>query len=136
MKKLDDIPKKNVFKAPDGYFDHLPTIIQARITKKSIQPAHTTLTGFAFVVKYAFPVVVLIAVGIFWLRPGPSIESQLNDIDANQIALYLDEGYDSETHFDSDAGDWTEQELIELETAVYSNMDYPVDQDILDDIDL
>ena len=32
MKKLEDIPKKEIFDVPDGYFEKLPGKIQARIS--------------------------------------------------------------------------------------------------------
>jgi hypothetical protein len=33
--KLDNIPRENIHKTPEGYFDELPGIIQARVTQKS-----------------------------------------------------------------------------------------------------
>jgi hypothetical protein len=136
MKKLEDIPKKSVFKVPDGYFDQLPTVIQARMAEGKRSP----LSGvFGFSLKYALPVIVLVVAGVFWFRPDPSIERQLNDIDAEQIALYLDDSYSGEINVgteDSQAG-WTEEELNELEDDVYSNMEDGNEiEDILDDIDL
>ena len=35
MKKLEEIPKKEVFKVPEGYFENLPGIIQARVAQQN-----------------------------------------------------------------------------------------------------
>ena len=34
MKKLEDIPKKQNFEVPEGYFEKLPGIIQSRVTQQ------------------------------------------------------------------------------------------------------
>lgn len=134
MKKLDDIPKQSVFKVPDGYFDQFPTIVQARMAKEVRRPPLHGVLSFSL--KYALPVVVLVIAGILWLRPEPSTELQLSEIDADQIALYLDAAYSDDLPVIDESTDWTEGELNELEDDVYSSMEYTVDSDILDDIDL
>lgn len=63
MKKLEDIPKKNHFSAPDGYFETLPSKISARIERK---PGLLERSAFRFSLQYAIPVVVLLGLGIFW----------------------------------------------------------------------
>ncbi|HZY82929.1 MAG TPA: hypothetical protein VFE50_25590 [Cyclobacteriaceae bacterium] len=129
MKKLDDIPKKNIFKVPDGYFEELPAVIQARMAKEPKK------SYFVPVVKYAVPVAAMLIAALIWFRPAASIESELDKIDSNQIALYLDNAYASDVDHE-DESDWTTDELDALEQDVYSSMEYSVEEDILDDIDL
>lgn len=136
MKKLEDIPKKSIFKAPDGYFEDLPTVIQARMAKEGSRSPLSWV--FSFSLRYALPVIALVIAGIFWFRPEPSVEARLNEIDADQIALYLDNIYSGEIQVGTEeSSEWTEAELDELEEDVYSNMEYGNEiNDILDDIDL
>ncbi len=134
MRKLEDIPKKSVFKVPDGYFDQLPTQIQARMAHQSHRSSTRLALGFSL--KYALPVLALVVAGIFWFRPDrSSFQDQLEDIDSEQIALYLQ----TSDHLDLDdiqeSTDLTTFELDLLEDEVYSNMEYPND-DLLEDLDL
>jgi hypothetical protein len=129
MKKLDDIPKTSVFKVPEGYFDQLPVKIQSRMTER---PHASATNAWTLSLKYALPVVVLVIAGIFWLRPAPTLEDQLEEIDADQIALYLEATDRVETNDVYETMDWTAPELRELEDSVYSNMEY----DLLEEFDL
>jgi hypothetical protein len=137
MNKLDDIPKKNIYKVPDGYFEQLPTVIQARMANEGTRLPLSRLLSFSL--KYALPVVAVTLVAILWLRPEPSLQAQLEEIDADQVALYLD-NYSPDIDHVADENDWTGTELDELEDDVFSNMEYPngtdITEDILDDMDL
>jgi hypothetical protein len=90
MKKLDDIPKNDIFKVPDGYFDTLPTIIQARVEKKE----SAWLPAFRISLRYALPV-LLVAVGILWFtrnsEPTSSPEELLASISSNDLIEYIQE---------------------------------------------
>ena len=66
MKKLEDIPKQNIFEVPDGYFDKLPSVIQARIAKP--EPKFWQLPAF----RYAMP--LLIAKG-FLIPANPPLRN-------------------------------------------------------------
>jgi hypothetical protein len=129
MKKLEDIPKKDLFKAPDGYFDKLPGIIQARVSKpepKSI---------WVPVLKFALPVLALVTVGVFWFS-NPTIqnvETELAGINTEQLMAYLDntEVVWEETETD---GDWSEDDLLELQDRVYSTFTDGSDLELLDEI--
>jgi hypothetical protein len=55
MKKLEDISKKNIFEVPDGYFEKLPGIIQARVAKPESTP------WFVPTLKFALPIVAVLA---------------------------------------------------------------------------
>lgn len=129
MKRLEDIPKKSIFRVPEGYFDQLPTTIQSRIAER-----RSTSTRFAvsFSLKYALPVVALVVVGIFWLRPERSLEEKLDEIDTEQIALYLENT--ERIDIDDDPTGLTSFELDELENAVLSDMEY--NEEFFEELDL
>jgi len=57
MKKLDEIPKKNIFEVPDDYFDRLPMKIQARLEKPA-QTQSGSVWNVAF--RYALPSLVAV----------------------------------------------------------------------------
>ncbi|MEQ8302765.1 MAG: hypothetical protein RIB47_05185 [Cyclobacteriaceae bacterium] len=92
MKKLDDIPKKSIYEVPEGYFDKLPGIIQSRIAdEKKVyeRPAY-----FQLALKYALPVLALIAVLFFVVRNDEvtgNPEEMLATISSEELAIYLQE---------------------------------------------
>jgi len=135
MRKLEDIPKNSVFKVPDGYFDQLPTAIQARMAKETTKRdsfAHQTALGFSL--KFALPVVALIVAGIFWFRPAPTLQNELENIDTEQIALYLANAERVDLEENHESLDWTKSELDELEDTIISNMEST--EELFNDIDL
>ena len=92
MKKLEDIPKKDVFKVPEGYFENLPTIIQSRVAARNKEKVF--FPGFSLALRYALPVVVLGVIGYFWLGPKAeqkSAESILATIETEDLVAYLNE---------------------------------------------
>lgn len=98
MKKLEDIPKSNIFKVPDGYFDKLPGVIQARI--EQAKPQESRLS-FGLVLRYAIPVVVLAVAGIFvvmnYQSGGNDTESLLASVSNEELVSYLIESDDVTT---------------------------------------
>jgi hypothetical protein len=120
MKKLDDIPKKNIFEVPDRYFDELPGVIQARVTGHGA--ARSWSPSWAWSLRYAVPVVVLMAVGIVWFQTDSraiDVESQLSEIQSEQLADYL-EDHDLTTEDLIETVVWSPADLTELEQTVYS----------------
>ncbi len=127
MKKLEDIPKKNIFEVPEGYFEKLPGIIQTRVAK----PEPTR--WFVPSLKFALPILAFVAVGIFWFssQTGKSIEEQLSGIQTEQLIAYLD---DSDLTMDdlAETVTWSDTDLNELEERVYSSFEVTGDElDIL-----
>jgi hypothetical protein len=118
MKKLEDIPKKDLFKAPDSYFDKLPGIVQARVAKP--EPKSVWMP----VMKFALPVVAVVTVGIFWFSNPTvkSVEAELASINTEHLIAYLDNNEvvweDAEVE-----REWSEDDLLELENQVYSTFD-------------
>lgn len=93
MKKLDDIPGKQPFEVPDGYFEQLPGRIQARIQGAPSARA----MAFGYSLRYAAAVVVLGIVAAVWLwRPSTgdsqSPEAILASVGTSDLVAYLNEG--------------------------------------------
>jgi hypothetical protein len=118
MKKLEDIPKKNIFEVPEGYFEKLPGIIQARVAKPA--PVRLWVTSL----KYALPVFALVTVGAFWYmgQSEKTIGQQLAGIQTEQLMAYLN---DADLQIDdlSETVGWDEIDLIDLEDRVYSTFE-------------
>ena len=129
MKKLEDIPKKEIFTVPDGYFEMLPGVIQSRIAEK--QPQSRLAVSFGL--RYALPVVVLLAIGAFWytsLAPTDDAETILSAVDTESLVAYLDE---SEISTDEllDIANLDNVDAEGIEAAVYT---LPVSDEDADDL--
>lgn len=97
MKKLDDIPKQNIFEVPDGYFDRLPMKIQSRIEASRPAPA---AAKWSLALRYALPALVLIVGLIFFINPKATrngTEDLLAAINTEHLIAYLDESELTET---------------------------------------
>lgn len=129
MKRLEDIPKKNIFQVPDGYFEKLPGVIQARVAKPE------KAVWFVPVLKYALPVLAVVVLGILWFSnpKGNSFDEQLASIQTEQLIAYLD---NSDLNFDelTESVTWSETDLVELEETVFNSFDFAGDElDVLMD---
>lgn len=90
MKKLEDIPKKQVFEVPEGYFDRLPGVIQTRIGKE--KDTFEWSPVFRFGLRYALPVVAIVVAGLyFWPQPAESTEDLLASVDTSSLAAFIEE---------------------------------------------
>jgi len=119
MKKLDDIPKKDFFSVPDGYFDKLPGVIQSRVMERKSEKFHLTA---GVVLRYALPAVVLISLGIFWFNQSAvpvDAETLLASVETEDLIMYLDE---SDITIDELLGtyDFTVNEIDDIESDVYT----------------
>lgn len=93
MGKLENIPKKDIFEVPDGYFDSLPGIIQARTMAGALKERPHYSTG-AFVLRFALPVVVVLVAGIYFLRSPAqptNAEQMLAAVDTKDLVGYLEQ---------------------------------------------
>ena len=132
MKRLEDIPKKNIYKVPDGYFDNLPTIIQARVTEKS----SSKTPSFALRLRYALPVLALAILSVVWVltresgEDAASAEQLLASIDTPSLIAYLEE---SELTTDEllENIEFSLDEVSAIESDVY---DLDIEQDALDEL--
>ncbi len=92
MKKLEDIPKKQVFDVPEGYFEKLPGIIQARVASQQRQEKVRPV--FAYTLRYALPAVLAFALVIFWFNRQADVmsaESILASVQTEDLVAYLSE---------------------------------------------
>ncbi|MFN3840136.1 MAG: hypothetical protein ACK4RF_05470 [Cyclobacteriaceae bacterium] len=89
MKNLENIPKKGIYQVPDGYFDRLPGIIQARIAETEPRQIEQPYLRFAF--RYALPVILLVTIGIFIIRPKATqgAEEMLASVNTTDLVSYL-----------------------------------------------
>jgi hypothetical protein len=102
MKKLEDIPKKQNFEVPEGYFEKLPGIIQSRVTQQ--HKARSWGFDYRFTLRFAVPVIILMAIGIFWYsrsQMDKSAENILASVQTEDLITYLSES------------DFTTDELLE-----------------------
>jgi hypothetical protein len=91
VKRLEDIPKKQPFTVPEGYFDDLPMRIQARIQKPETHPFWSTNWGLSL--KLTVPVLAIGVVAIlFWNIPTQSKDpfAKLDTIPSEQLLAYLE----------------------------------------------
>jgi hypothetical protein len=121
MKKLEDIPKQNVYEVPEGYFDKLPGVIQARVAKPS------KALWLSPIFKLATPVAALAIAVFIWFNVGSNetLEEQINEIQTEQLVVYLDQG-DLPSELVTEDLEWNEEDLMELEEGVFSEME-PID---------
>jgi hypothetical protein len=91
MKRLEDIPKKDIFEAPEGYFDRLPGLIQARVAKPAADAPW--ILSFRMTLRYALPVLIVGVVSWLYLRlpAAPSAEDLIASVDSNNLVAYLEE---------------------------------------------
>lgn len=120
MKKFEDIPKNNPFSVPDGYFDKLPGVIQARITEKVVEKQ--TLPYFRYALQYAMPVIVLIIVVIIYRTPkqAENYNDILATVSTEQLAAYLADS-DISTDEILEAGELDEESIEAIEADAYFN---------------
>jgi hypothetical protein len=91
MKRLEDIPKKQSFKVPDGYFDDLPMRIQARIQAQEQKPSWSF--NFSLALKYALPVLVVGIISVALWNRTPKDEdafARLDTVPTEQLLAYLE----------------------------------------------
>lgn len=131
MKKLEDIPKNHPFKVPEGYFDKLPGIIQARVAEQS--EVKEAKPYFRLALQYALPVVVLAIVAVIYFVPknGQDVDTMLASVSTEELVAYLE---DSEITTEELLEEMTlDNESVEaIESEVYFNFDELENFDELD----
>lgn len=131
MKKLDDIPKKGIYEVPEGYFDRLPGIIQARVAENS--PRQVARPYFRYALQYAVPVILLAVISLFLLKPKTTqgAEELMASVATQDLVSYLEDSDITveQLLFSIDVDD----ELVDaIEEEVYSSLplgDYTGDID-------
>lgn len=115
MKRLEDIPKKDIFSVPDGYFDRLPGIIQSRVAPSQPEPRYSTAR---FVLRFALPVMVVFALALFLFRnptvPDQNPEDILATVSSEAMVAYLEES-DLTIEDILDNVDYSDDDVIQIE---------------------
>ncbi len=135
MKKLEKIPKNNIFEVPDGYFDKLPLQILARIEAKSPQPAQQPWLSYSL--RYALPMFVFALAVIFIFKPKvDKAEKMLASVSTEELVAYLEvDSFSTDELLAQYAFDEASADAIEQE--VYFSFDFTIDDiDELSDLEL
>jgi hypothetical protein len=89
MAKLEDIPKKQIFNVPDGYFDKLPSRIQSRVSDQRSARMQPVLR---YAMQYALPVLLVAAILFYFYRPSnPEAASILASVETEDLIIFLQE---------------------------------------------
>lgn len=133
--KLEDLPKKPIYNAPEGYFEQLPGRIQKRISTEG-ESKHSFFYAFRFQLAAA---VVLLAVGVWWFLPQQQLsdaESILATVQTEDMVAYLDDS-DLTTEDVLEHGEFDMFDAEEIETEVYelNTTDEELDE-IIDNLDI
>lgn len=130
MKKLENIPKKNIYEVPEGYFDKLPGIIQSRVAKEEVGQK----SFFVYSLRYAIPVMALAIVAIVWVWSNKetdlNAEQMLATIDTPTLIAYLEDA-DLTTDELLESVSLSQEELMAIEGDVYT---IDLDESELDDL--
>jgi hypothetical protein len=129
MKKLEDIPKKNIYKVPDGYFEQLPGVIQSRVTKGETSEKPFFLYSF----RYASLIMLIVVAALVWFwknqrTPDLNAEQMLAAIDTPTLIAYLEET-DLTTDELLESVPLSQEEVNAIENDVY---DIALDENDLD----
>jgi hypothetical protein len=137
MKKLEDIPKKEIFEVPDGYFERLPERIQTRISG-SISSTENSFI-FRYKLQYALPLIIVVATGIYWFSAADqpeNVESLLASVQTEQLVAYLGES-DITTEDLLEHVVFNFEDLEEIESEVYPlATDTPEFENLVNEMDL
>ena len=135
MKKLEKIPKNNIFEVPDGYFNKLPLKIQARIEAKNPMPEQQPWLRYSL--RYALPMFVFALTLIFIFKPKvDATEKILASVSTEELVAYLEvDSFSTDELLAQYAFDEASADAIEQE--VYFSFDFTIDDiDELSDLEL
>ena len=89
MKKLEDIPKKNIFEVPEAYFERLPLRIQAKV---ETAPQTHSLPVWNLALRYALPAVIAAVALVYYFKPTSyETEELLAEVSNEHLVAYLSE---------------------------------------------
>ena len=86
---LSQLPKKNAFTAPEGYFDDLPSIIQDRV----IAQTKTKSRNFSPVWVFSTLGVVSVLCVLFFIGKSPELHTSISEQEAS---AYINENLEQE----------------------------------------
>jgi hypothetical protein len=133
MNKLDQLPKKDLFQAPEGYFDALPDRIHKRVAKEQSKPAWYMKPAW----QISVAVVFLAMVGVLWFTntQKQNADDLLASVDTETLIAYLAEEENLENILDAE--NLTEDEANALEESVFAEtLLNQINEDIITEIDI
>jgi hypothetical protein len=135
MKRLEDIPRKNIYQVPEGYFDQLPQVVQSRVVQAKDANIFSFQWNLAW--RYAVPVLILASIGVFWLQSSRTVEDQLQGIDVDQLAYFLEDA-DLAAEELTETVTWSADDIDALEESVYSTLETSGSEldDLIEEFDL
>jgi hypothetical protein len=132
MKRLEDIPKKEIFTVPEGYFENLTSKIQARLHQEHLnRKANVSVRS---VIWYAVPLMLLIAIGIYFFQSAQkteSVEDIIATIATKDLIAYLNEN-DISTEEILNEIDFSEADVAEIENEIF---EFELDNITVEDFD-
>jgi hypothetical protein len=141
MKRLDEIPKKSLFEVPDGYFEELPGVIQARVAIPIAIGTEPEAAWGRLALRYALPVIALAAAAIFIINREPvrSPEEVIASLESEQLVAYLEEtDVNIEDLLEAIPLDGTEVDMLEvdaLDNFGFDGFDEGDIDELVDDFD-
>jgi hypothetical protein len=122
MKKLENISKKHPFTTPEGYFDKLPGIVQARVSRESGVVERKPY--FRYALQYALPVVIIAVAAIFYFKPSTKegSENLLASVSVEELTTYL-ETTEFNTDYWLDESSVDEASIEEVESSLFNDID-------------
>lgn len=135
--KLEDLPKKQPFNVPDGYFDDLPQRIQKRIS--SNERSYVGAWFIRYKLHYALSVIVLVVLAIWWMPKSETtsdVESMLATVETEELLNFLDQS-ELTTEELLQHGSFSSEDAENIESEVYQiDFEDAMVNDILDEIEL
>ena|SRR5258706_357949 len=119
--KLDDIPKKNIFEVPNGYFDQLALKIQGRT--EILSPAKS-VSQWSYLLRYALPIVLVAVALVFIFKPKAirDTEQLLASVPSEHLIAYL---------YESDINEQDLLEAINFDEADVDSLNVQVQDELL-----
>lgn len=108
----DKLSNKNIHKVPEGYFEDLPQIIQA----KAVESAKVkSIPKFVFQLKYAIPVLLILIVATVMFfnnseEEGSNVGTLLSEVSTEELIQFLEESEITTDEILAEV-DFTEMEL-------------------------
>ena len=104
---LDKVSKQETFSVPDGYFDKLPTIIQAKAIASTKQKSLFAHVG---VLKLAIPFVLLLVIAGYL---GYKYQNNVNQLDSKIELMLVDVSTEELVEY-LDQSDLSSEDFLEL----------------------
>lgn len=115
MRKLEDIPKKQIFNVPEDYFDKLPAQIQSRIAPGEKDPG--IKPAYRYALQYALPLMLAVLAAVFY-KPAADAESILASVETSELIYYLHDSQMSTEDLIENI-DFNRSDLDGIENEVY-----------------